>query len=122
MTERVVVPCITRKPGCVYFVGAGPFVKIGWTGGKVHDRIASMRTGCPYELVLLGFRSGSIEVEKDFHRLFAEHRHRGEWFHLTPEICAYIKAKCIGRSGTRYQNPHHSLLLAPQPIETAGVL
>lgn len=73
----------------VYFIQQGEDgpVKIGYTT-SIQNRLASLQTGSPYELKLLGFYEGTIEQEKTLHQLFAEERINGEWFDPTPELLA----------------------------------
>lgn len=71
--------------GEVYFVEAGPFVKIGYSR-KSTKRFTELQTSCPYEIKLLGFVRGSIGYERRLHRIFAKHHARGEWFHLSDDL------------------------------------
>jgi len=98
------------RNGTIYFIGAGPYIKIGWTAGKVRARLVGIQSGCPFELELLGVRPGSLEVEKEFHVRFAAHHLRGEWFHRHEDICTFIKSKCLGRRTEAPTNvPSHDI-------------
>lgn len=77
-------------PGYVYFIGGGPFIKIGWSA-SMEDRIAALQTGNPYKLEILGTCVGSMETEREFHEQFKEHRAEGEWFADCTEIRAFIE-------------------------------
>ncbi len=79
-----------QKRDVVYFLRAGPFIKIGFTGSPLHERIACLKTGCPYEISVLGLMPGSIEKEHELHRRFAPHRASGEWFHAHDAILQFI--------------------------------
>lgn len=63
------------KIGCAY----DPFV-----------RLEKLQTSSPVDLTLEAILRGAYREEKEFHRRFAEHRVRGEWFALCPEIEALI--------------------------------
>lgn len=64
-------------------------VKIG-CADEPAKRLKAMQTGCPHKLVIEAVFKGSYKREREFHAQFAEHRIRGEWFNLTPEIEATI--------------------------------
>lgn len=70
----------------VYFVGweNGP-IKIG-VAINVATRLRFLQIGCPYDVQLWATASGGRRTEKDYHRRFAVHRLRGEWFERCPEI------------------------------------
>ena len=73
----------------VYFIQAngpsGP-VKIGYTGRRVSQRLAEGQTFAPEELTVLVEAPGTPADEAKLHRLFSQHRIRGEWFTYGPEI------------------------------------
>lgn len=77
----------------VYFIQCGAFVKIG-QGGNLRKRIKYIETHTPYEVRLLGvvpcFRDQCRREELALHLRFQHLHHRLEWFHLTPEITAFI--------------------------------
>lgn len=75
----------------VYFLAAGPFVKIGFTGRSVQSRIDQMKTGCPYEIHLLATIPGDYKKERELHQKFDQHRAHLEWFFAADEIINYIK-------------------------------
>lgn len=69
-------------------------IKIGFTDGEdAGERLATLQTGSPVPLRLLGTLPGSLEDEKDLHRRFAAHRVTGEWFKPVPELLAIISPK-----------------------------
>lgn len=70
-----------------YFISQGRFVKIG-RARNVDDRLRTLQTGSPIELVLECALVGDHEDE--LHRFFYETRVRGEWFTLTPAMEAWI--------------------------------
>lgn len=75
----------------IYFVQGetgGP-IKIGYAR-NIDNRIKSLRTGCPYKLVLLGVMEGQRSDETKLHHKFAAARLQGEWFDDCAEIRAFI--------------------------------
>lgn len=84
----------------VYFVTAGPFVKIGKTSGSPDGRIAALQTGCPYPMVLAAYQSGGLQEEAALHFRFAEYRARpdGEWFRCEGALQAYIATVASGQA------------------------
>jgi len=79
--------------GYVYIIrqSNSNFYKIGWTENKtgltdkqsVNMRIASLQTGNPKTLEVIGFfRASSGKTEKIVHKLFDSKRLTGEWFSL----------------------------------------
>jgi hypothetical protein len=77
----------------VYFITAREvgMVKIG-CAYEPHRRMTFMQTACPVGLALEAILPGAYAEEKRHHEMFAEHRVRGEWFKITPEIEALIAA------------------------------
>jgi hypothetical protein len=77
----------------IYFIQADGVghIKIGFTDGDDAEiRLATLQTGSPVPLRLIGTRPGGLEEEKDFHRRFASARAHGEWFQPVPELLAVI--------------------------------
>jgi hypothetical protein len=74
----------------VYFIadGAG-HVKIGYAE-NVGARLTELQTGNAHPLTVLATVRGSCGLERALHARFADHRIRGEWFRLVPEIMEYI--------------------------------
>jgi hypothetical protein len=70
----------------------GP-VKIG-RSIKVPKRMKALQLMCPYEVKLLGTFPGGAGDEAGFHRRFKDFHMRGEWFHATKEILAFIEECC----------------------------
>jgi hypothetical protein len=71
----------------VYFIACREIgmVKIG----TAYDPFARMRTlqvAFPLDLTVEALFVGAHRREREYHRQFAEHRVRGEWFRLCPEI------------------------------------
>ena len=71
----------------VYFIqdsGCG-YVKIGWATDP-WERLADLQCGTPYELRIIRMVEGGQKAEQWFHRRFAKHRIRGEWFSFDEEM------------------------------------
>lgn len=86
-----VVP-IASNQGYVYFVRSERThaIKIGFTAGKIEDRIAALQTAHPYKLQILAACSGTREYEKALHERFGRLRLEGEWFNPHPDLIAFI--------------------------------
>jgi len=73
--------------GLVYIIqqGESDFYKIGWTADTdVSRRLASLQTASSEKLSVAGsFSASSRQTEATLHRMFVQHRQRGEWFRLT---------------------------------------
>ena len=65
----------------VYIVSAGPFAKIGHTTGLLPSRVDQLQTGCPYPIQFVQACVGSLSHEAAAHRIAAQDRTIGEWFH-----------------------------------------
>jgi hypothetical protein len=79
----------------VYFLRAGDFIKIGKATGSPKNRIASLQTGCPYPITLIGFIHGGISEEFALHRRFAADHAYGEWFHAKQSIIDFIESQGV---------------------------
>ncbi len=86
---------IMRTPGDgevkVYFIHTGEFIKIG-IARDVQHRMRQLQGSNPQDMELIACFDGSRELEERLHDRFKHCRHRGEWFHATPEIFEFIKA------------------------------
>ena len=90
--SAVVIGGAPEPVGTVYFVRAvsgGP-VKIGFTDGRIADRLSSIQTGHPERLRVLAAFPATIEVERELHARFAAHRGNGEWFEWANDIAEYV--------------------------------
>lgn len=76
----------------VYFIscGEGEPIKIGYTSQSVDKRLASMQTGVPVKLTVLGEMDGTMTDEQALHARFDADRVRGEWFRPSAELLALI--------------------------------
>jgi hypothetical protein len=75
----------------VYFITCREIgmVKIGCAYDPFR-RMRTLQTAFPLELALEALFVGAYREEREYHKRFAEHRVRGEWFKLCPEIAALI--------------------------------
>lgn len=80
----------SRASEIVYFLSAGDFVKIGKATGDAHDRVAALKTGCPFPIRILATTPGGYELERELHKRFRHLRSHGEWFHAAPELLRYV--------------------------------
>lgn len=78
--------------GFIYLIATecGEFVKIGFTKGKPMKRLASLQTGSPQLLRLLGYFRGDVSDEMRLHRVFASLRCQGEWFRLRMKLADFV--------------------------------
>lgn len=86
----------------IYFLRAGEFVKIG-RSKLWKERMAHMQIGSPYTIVPLLVLIGDAAHERKLHSRFRADRYRGEWFHMSPTISAFIKQSlkdCVAKSET----------------------
>lgn len=87
----------------VYFIrieASPPMVKIG-KARNPEERMATLQTGCPYELTLIGTIACRSDMhanacEKRLHDEFRLERRRGEWFRYTDRV-ARIAAAIVGK-------------------------
>jgi hypothetical protein len=85
----------TNGEGFVYFVteetpGGLGYLKIG-RSKTPENRIADMQVGNSRQLTLVGCLEGGAELERSFHQLFGQLRHRGEWFLYTESLKALVE-------------------------------
>jgi hypothetical protein len=79
--------------GFIYFATDGEFVKIGWTRQwPPSDRLRKQQTGNGRPLWILGCIPGSQHAERGYHKRFATHRVKGEWFRMNPQLEQFIRA------------------------------
>ncbi len=82
----------TKKGGFVYFIQSGPGgpIKIGFASNPL-ARLAELQVGNPHPLAMLLLIRGTRRDEYLTAYNFAG-RIRGEWFHPSQEILAYIES------------------------------
>lgn len=78
----------------VYFIQAGENgpIKIGKSVDP-QKRLAQLQTSSERPLRILLTLVGDESRECAYHKLWAEHRIRGEWFDPAPEIVEYVRSK-----------------------------
>jgi len=81
-----------ERPGHIYFILVGDFIKIGWSS-NFSKRIWHMRTAFPQEPKLIGILAGTQRQERIVQRHFADCRARGEWFKRDQKLLAYIEER-----------------------------
>lgn len=74
--------------GKIYFIGHGgsKTMKVGYTSGNPHMRMAALQTGSPDKLYMMGWIAGTLDEERELHRRFAHLRVSGEWFRFEAEL------------------------------------
>jgi Meiotically up-regulated gene 113 len=77
----------------VYFIHCpeADMVKIGCTLKNPNERLDSLQTGCPYELVRAGVIHARFMSETAVHAKFKASRVRREWFKLTPDLLEFME-------------------------------
>lgn len=88
-----VFPRRPPRPGYVYVIEAGEFVKIGFAA-DVEKRLRALRTACPMPLTVIAEIKGTMVTEQKLHRRFAGHRAEGEWFRREGSVAKWIKEGC----------------------------
>ena len=83
---------ISSEEGSVYFIRSEKThaIKIGFTAGKIENRLSTLQTAHPYKLQVLATSRGNREYEKALHERFARLRLKGEWFGPHPDLLAFI--------------------------------
>ena len=76
----------------VYFLKAGPFIKIGKATFSPAMRVRELQTGCPYPIEVLAFVPGDVAMERGLHKRFEYCRAHGEWFHASASLLAFIES------------------------------
>lgn len=83
--------------GVIYFIRfdmpGGP-IKIGFTKTSVRGRIKNLQQISPYPIQWIGFFDGHYTDERKAHRKLHRSCLRGEWFHPTEEVLAFVAEKC----------------------------
>lgn len=87
----------------IYFVqsmSGGP-IKIGYSQDTrtINNRLASLQTNSPTELMLVGIIEGNKQTEASLHSQFDCVRVRGEWFDPCDAIVTFIERACYMDSG-----------------------
>ena len=88
--EHVAAPRTRSAVDLVYFLKAGPFVKIGYTN-SLRTRLNDLQVGCPYEQELIATLPGDRALEFKVHRLAGQYRARAEWFHFKGDLRRWVR-------------------------------
>lgn len=84
-----------RPIPCVYIVGFGPYVKIGFTADHFEKRLRALHGGFPEKLTTYAtLPNGTREQERALHKRFAAYRLQYEWFKREGELASWIDAGC----------------------------
>ncbi len=85
------------KSDCVYFIGDGGFVKIGFTA-NLEKRLKQLQTGHRTPLyVLATIPGGTRNTERLLHEELKQHRGNGEWFKCQNEALQLLAAARAGK-------------------------
>jgi hypothetical protein len=89
-----VVQKLRKYESCVYFIGDGEYIKIGYSQ-NVYKRLCSLQTTNPRELKILGIIPGDYFTERHHHKKFGHLRKhkKCEWFKKDDDILNYIHNK-----------------------------
>ncbi len=81
-----------KRGWVVYFIATedGSLVKIGVTTDLM-KRFYVIQQGMPIDVKLVGYLDGGVEVEKAYHRRFAEYRRKGEWFKVEGDLKMFLE-------------------------------
>jgi hypothetical protein len=110
----------------LYFIGDGTYVKIGIAGNPEH-RLIELQCGQPRDLTILAVLPcrHAARLERLVHGAMTDHRARGEWFRLAPEVRRLIRAVKSGEATERrlFDEPDFLIgtVAATQAASTAAV-
>jgi hypothetical protein len=78
--------------GSIYYIActATQRVKIGFTAGRVVDRLKALQTGSAAPLSIIAVHAGTMLEEQQLHRKFHEQRLHGEWFDMSEALFRHI--------------------------------
>lgn len=81
-----------KKSGYIYFMLSEKMnaVKIGFTRGKIEDRLKKCQTWNPYNVDVLKIHKGTMIEERNLHKKFVKFKIKGEWFKYSKELKDYI--------------------------------
>lgn len=66
------------------------YCKIGYSSNP-ENRLTQLQTSNPFSLELVSTKEGSLDDEKNIHKLFDKYRLSGEWFDYSKEIKEYFE-------------------------------
>jgi len=89
----------------IYFVidKVNKAVKIGYTKWGAEERISSLQSGNPNELILIGVMSGDVNKETEIHQKFNHLRIRREWFYFTDEVASFLLENSVYTKLAKFQ-------------------
>lgn len=98
----------------IYIIQCEQFFKIGYTGGRVRDRLNGIRSSNPYELHLLCvFRAANEkeakQTEKILHEIHNSKRISGEWYELDYKAIDAIKEYL--KDDIEIENPYPDIVI-----------
>jgi hypothetical protein len=105
------------RQGRIYFIVAGPFVKIGWTTTPPDVRRDALQAGCPFPMRVVASHPAERYIERDLHLRFSCYRTAGgvEWFHLEGEMLDYVEHLIAG--GVPMWHPGGPEYNPPPPVD-----
>lgn len=65
-------------------------IKIGYVKQNLFRRFRLIQVGNPHPVTLIGLQAGDRKREAEVHRQLAKWRYRGEWFHQSTEVWAFV--------------------------------
>lgn len=86
------LPVPDRRAGnrsYVYFLQAGPMVKIG-RSRNIKGRMNALQSGCPYPIRLVRVEGGGEATERRYHKRFRDYHERLEWFRLEGALLEFL--------------------------------
>lgn len=83
-------------------------------------RLQGFQTGCPKPLELEAQFDGGGKEERELHARFAEHRERGEWFRLCPDIESVIQEHKPAPPPEKYPPFEQGELVGPFRFDPKG--
>lgn len=83
-----------NKIDCVYVIGMGQYVKIGYTTTSIETRLKCMKVSMPEDPTIYATIAGSRADESALHKRFSIHRSNREWFYLEGSLEEWISEGC----------------------------
>lgn len=81
----------------VYFMSCRNAIKIGYARDP-HKRVKEHQVSQPVPVGLMVTTPGGAELEREYHRMFAAHRIRGEWFADHQDILDEVRRLRLGET------------------------
>ena len=99
----------SKQHGCIYLLQcAGTrYFKIGCsTADTPHNRVDSMQTGCPLNIVIIAYAKTTYHktVERLLHIMLQRHRVHGEWFELDDSNAKFAVTRLLSLSKLQSDN------------------